>query len=165
MLTCPHCDHVFETRATTNTRCRRCRRVVTISRSPARARAPVVELRPDGTTGQATTVRDRPETPRRPRPAPLSRPPPSTITTEHSERKPAATSERPGTVPRSSSWWPSPALVVAVAGVGLTIGGVVVIARALRRPEPGERFVWLALGTAVTGTGIGFLVWAVVRLR
>jgi hypothetical protein len=84
---------------------------------------------------------------------------------EGPEREPAATSERPGTVPRSSSWWPPSALVVAVAGVGLTVGGVVVIARAFRHPEPVERLASLALGTAVTGVGVGFLVWAVVRLR
>jgi hypothetical protein len=35
MLTCPRCGHTFETRATTNTRCRRCRFVVRVPRPRA----------------------------------------------------------------------------------------------------------------------------------
>lgn len=36
-ITCPRCGLAFETQATTNTRCRRCRHVVRVGRSPARA--------------------------------------------------------------------------------------------------------------------------------
>jgi hypothetical protein len=43
-ITCPHCGLVFETRATTNTRCRRCRHVVRVGRSPARAAPEHLEL-------------------------------------------------------------------------------------------------------------------------
>jgi hypothetical protein len=34
-VTCPSCGFSFETVATTNTRCRSCRKVVTIGRSPS----------------------------------------------------------------------------------------------------------------------------------
>jgi hypothetical protein len=43
-VTCKHCDHTFETAARTNTRCRSCRRVVTISRfhsGPIPAHGPI----------------------------------------------------------------------------------------------------------------------------
>jgi hypothetical protein len=36
-ITCPACGLSFETAATTNTRCRRCRKVVNIGSSPRRA--------------------------------------------------------------------------------------------------------------------------------
>src|SRR5579862_363059 len=37
-VSCPRCGLAFETQATTNTRCRRCRYVVRVGSSPARAR-------------------------------------------------------------------------------------------------------------------------------
>jgi len=41
-ITCPHCGLAFETQATTNTRCRRCRTVVRISASAPRPASPAV---------------------------------------------------------------------------------------------------------------------------
>ena len=47
MITCPRCGLAFETQATTNTRCRRCKTVVRVgpgeSRSPRRTAEPAAE--------------------------------------------------------------------------------------------------------------------------
>lgn len=58
-ITCPRCGLDFETRATTNTRCRRCRHVVRVGRSPARA-APrqLEESTPDDVTDDEPTADD-----------------------------------------------------------------------------------------------------------
>ncbi|MHB1582995.1 MAG: hypothetical protein ACYCU7_18295 [Acidimicrobiales bacterium] len=39
IVTCPRCGLAFETEATTNTRCRRCKSVVQIGRGPGKARS------------------------------------------------------------------------------------------------------------------------------
>jgi hypothetical protein len=48
-LTCPACGLTFETQATTNTRCRRCRKVVNVG---ARNRPAPVAAAPDDTSAQ-----------------------------------------------------------------------------------------------------------------
>ncbi len=54
-ITCPRCGLAFETRATTNTRCRRCRHVVRVGRSSARpASRQLEETTPDEVTDELT---------------------------------------------------------------------------------------------------------------
>lgn len=47
IITCPRCGLVFETQATTNTRCRRCKSVVRIGSGPAHKVRPAGEPAPD----------------------------------------------------------------------------------------------------------------------
>lgn len=55
-ISCPRCGLAFETRATTNTRCHRCKTVVRIGSGPSTASRPSVEVATDEIEGGSGLV-------------------------------------------------------------------------------------------------------------